>query len=158
MKRPHGEGGARPKVPRELRLWGLILAMFGVGVGLAWGGRLLYDHLIQSPICFDYARRTHVQNVDALAFVSVKTPGRYDREHACTFWNTRTGETVVLSFEPDAVPGLADVFEGVIVAITFVAGAYGVPLLLDRILARLGIRPEWLYGKPKQKKENVDTP
>lgn len=93
----------------------MLFLLTAIGMGISLVGvyivQTVYIQQIQVPLCFDYARRMNVEEIDSLEFTSVTIASNHFHGHTCVFSHTRTNAPVILDFAPADIPTSTDTMQ-----------------------------------------------
>ena len=87
---------------RRAQMW-ISTFFILLGLAAATGARYAYQHAVQAPLCYEYARKQQLADVDQLRFREAGIAGRR-REHDCVFHHAQRDVPVVLRFDDADVP------------------------------------------------------
>ncbi|GAB4193067.1 MAG: hypothetical protein OHK0022_07610 [Roseiflexaceae bacterium] len=109
---------------------------FLVGVMIAMP---VYENLVQRPLCYDYAARKQLPDLEFLEYNGVVLRSNQFQGHVCRFTDTRTGFPVNLRFDEADIPTGTDTMN-VFAMIAGAAIAGGAYFLVVALIKRAGRR------------------
>lgn len=112
----------------------ISIAFIFLGLAAAAGTQYAYNRLIQAPVCYEYARRKNLPELEHLRFSGVRIASK-QRMHTCYFADERLSAPVALHFDRADIPNARDGFQ-----IAAAIAAFVLSVLLGRVIWRRWLR------------------